>query len=139
MNAKEYLNKLIRFKDKITKMQELADYFEHKMQSPSGGSICVIGNDSSASHESNNIKYLCKLDEQNRKIDKAKEEYKKLEIEIISLVNKLEDERQKEIILMRYVEQNSWDEINSLLYISRAQIFREHNRALEELDVLLAS
>ena len=139
MNAKEYLSQLGKINNEIKKMHDLAVYYERMMNSISGGSICMISNDPSPSHEPNNIKYLCKFDEQNRKIEKAKKDYKKLEDDIISTISSLADDREKEILLRRYVEFEEWDTIISTMYISKAQVFRVHRQALVSIDNILIS
>ena len=139
MNAKEYLLQLKALKIKIKEMHDLADYYECKMNSIPGGSICMIGNDPSPSHEPNNIKYLCKLDDQNKKIEKAEKDYKKLEDNIISIISSLADDREKEVLLRRYVECEEWNTILSNMYISKAQAFRVHSLALVGIDNILNS
>ena len=134
MNAKEYLSRLIRLNDKIKKMEDLADYYRHKMCSVSGGSICVIGNDPSPSYESNNIKYLCYLDEQERKIKKVKEEYTKVEKEIMEVISHLDNVDQVKVLEKCYVELLNWEDIIEELYLSRTMVFKIHTQALKIID-----
>lgn len=134
MNAKEYLSRLTRLNNKIKKMEDLADYYRQKMCSVSGSSICIIGNDPSPSYESNNMKYLCLLDEQERKIKKAKEEYTKVEKEIIEVISHLDNVDQVKILEKRYVEMLNWEDIIDELYLSRTMVFKIHTQALKIID-----
>lgn len=137
MNAKEYLSRLIKLNNKIKKMEDLAEFYRRKMCSVSGSSICVIGNDPSPSYESNNMKYLCYLDEQERKIKKAKEEYTKVEKEILSTLNELDDDLKFKVLFLRYVEQYEWPTIVTELGLSRSYIFKQHSDGLISVDNII--
>lgn len=137
MKAKEYFNKLSEAHKNIEHMMHMADWYRTQMMSISGGSICVISSDPSSSHEPKNIKYLGLLDEEERKIDKAEEEYEKLKDAARALIMKINNPLHEQILVMRYLEFCSWSDIIDTTYISRAQIFRCHKEALTEFEEVL--
>lgn len=54
--------------------------------------------------------------------------------EILCAIDSLTDERQKELITLRYVNGESFDRINELMHYEKTQVFVIHGRALIEIN-----
>lgn len=54
-----------------------------------------------------------------------------------TLFNQLTDERFTTLMYLRYIDLLSWDDINEIMSISRSWSFELHDRALEQLNILL--
>lgn len=57
--------------------------------------------------------------------------------EACNLFNKLTDDRFTTLMYLRYIDLLGWDEINEIMSISRSWSFELHDRALEQLNILL--
>ena len=60
-------------------------------------------------------------------INKSVEELIKIE----EFINSIEDPENRMIFKYRYIELKSWNEISSLIHISRSAIFERHNKILK--------
>ena len=60
-------------------------------------------------------------------INKSIEELIKIE----EFINSIEDPENRMIFRYRYIELKSWNEISSLIHISRSAIFQRHNKILK--------
>ena len=60
-------------------------------------------------------------------INKSMEELIKIE----EFINSIEDPENRMIFRYRYIELKSWNEISSLIHISRSAIFERHNKILK--------
>lgn len=52
-------------------------------------------------------------------------------IKIKEFINSIEDPENRMIFRYRYIELKSWNEISSLIHISRSAIFERHNKILK--------
>lgn len=52
---------------------------------------------------------------------------------ILQIINRLEDERMKSVLMLRYVDGVSWDEVQKTMHYERTQIFEIHKTALQLL------
>ena len=54
--------------------------------------------------------------------------------EILCAIDSLDDERQKELLTLRYVNGQPFDKINELMHYEKTQVFVIHGRALMEIN-----
>ena len=52
-------------------------------------------------------------------------------------IDKLEDEDQKAVAINRYINRHKWNDIADIIHISRAQLFRVHDKMLEAMAKIL--
>ena len=52
-------------------------------------------------------------------------------------IDKLEDEDQKAVAINRYINRQKWNDIADIIHISRAQLFRVHDKMLEAMAKIL--
>ena len=86
-----------------------------------------------ARHEDKLIEYS----EQKAKVER---EAAQLDVEMAKTrmaINKLEDGDQKDIAIERYINRHKWNDIADILHISRAQMFRIHDKMLDQMAVIL--
>lgn len=64
-------------------------------------------------------------------------ELSKIATQIAKVVEKIDDDDQKEILERRYINRQGFPKISEEMYISERQIFRIHGKALEKVDEYL--
>lgn len=62
---------------------------------------------------------------------------KKMDEEILQMIEKIDDVMLKTILIERYINHKSWEEINKLIKYSRAQTFRFHLQALDMVYIFI--
>ena len=125
--TKEELSKYYYFKQEIKQIEDKikeidstfmraslinCERFERKLSSPQEKRMILIE------------KYEQKLE---IAINKSIEELIKIE----EFINSIEDPENRMIFRYRYIELKSWNEISSLIHISRSAIFERHNKILK--------
>ena len=81
------------------------------------------------------------LDTCNKSIEKIKKQVlndvkKSVRVmgEIYNVINKLDNTNYKIILIYKYIDMHTYEEIEELTHISRSNLFRYHKKALEELQ-----
>lgn len=125
--TKEELSKYYYFKQEIKQIEDKikeidstfmraslinCEKFERKLSNPQEKRMILIE------------KYEQKLE---IAINKSIEELIKIE----EFINSIEDPENRMIFKYRYIELKSWNEISSLIHISRSAIFERHNKILK--------
>ena len=125
--TKEELSKYYYFKQEIKQIEDKikeidstfmraslinCEKFERKLSNPQEKRMILIE------------KYEQKLE---IAINKSIEELIKME----EFINSIEDPENRMIFRYRYIELKSWNEISSLIHISRSAIFERHNKILK--------
>ncbi len=59
--------------------------------------------------------------------------------DIYNIINELENTDYKIILIYKYIDLYTYEEIEELTHISRSNLFRYHKKALEELQSLISS
>ena len=54
-------------------------------------------------------------------------------------IDKLEDEDHRAVAIERYINRQKWNDITDILHVSRAQLFRVHDKMLEKMAEILRS
>ena len=70
-------------------------------------------------------------------LEKKVKQLATLEIEILSLIYKLEDPKLQAIVQMRYLDEMRWGDIARQLILSKPYIYQVHREALEKIDLFL--
>nr|DAN69560.1 MAG TPA: Protein of unknown function (DUF1492) [Caudoviricetes sp.] len=133
MTSKEFLDRPYHIKKKIRYLELELDRYSVMMNSipqPSYGSIRV---DKSPSTETPNQKALEKYYETQDKIKEKKEELEQATNDIITVIDKLDNEDYKLLLKYRYIDLKNITEIADLLYISIRTAQRWHRLALDEI------
>lgn len=77
---------------------------------------------------------ICKIIELEEDIKELQEEMQQMKAEAIEAAKGLNDENQEQVIVQRYVEFKSWNEIATNLGCSRRWILELNRRALKKLS-----
>lgn len=78
-----------------------------------------------------------KVAEYERKIIERINELGKICDEILGIINLVDDNRLRKILIQRYINFKSWKEIINAEYCSKTHIFRLHNEALDVIRKIL--
>lgn len=136
MTTKEYLSQVYHLERKIKQLKLRSEEFERLSYSVPGPSYGErIGSNPNRNLEAPFVKWLMKKDEVDRKIQSLEEEVASLKATILAAIDELENEDYKNILIMRYLDILTWEEIAEKMYYSLATIKRWHNRALDMLKI----
>ncbi len=133
MISKEFLDRTYHIKKKIRYLELELDRYKVMMNSipqPSYGTVRV---DKSPSNETPNQKALEKYYETEDKIKDMKEELERVTNEIITAIDKLDNEDYKLLLKYRYIDLKNITEIANLLFISIRTAQRWHSLALDKI------
>lgn len=136
MTAKEYLEQIGKLEHKLQCMKERAEYYDHMSLSIPGPSYGEkIGSNPNRNLEAPFIKWLIKLDEIKREIVKKEEEIKNLKADALLKIEALDNEDYKVILIERYFNHKTWNEIALKIYASEKTVRRWHENALLKIDI----
>lgn len=135
MTVKEYFSQVYHLERRITQLKLRSEEFERLSQSVSSPNYGGIRTDGTKSFEAPFVKWIEKKDEVDRKIQTLEEKVANLKVEILVTIESLENEDYKNILIMRYLDTLTWEEIASKMFYSLATIKRWHNKALELVKV----
>lgn len=136
MIAKEYLEQIGKLEHKIQCMKERAEYYDQMSLSIPGPSYGErIGSNPNRNLEAPFMKWLIKLDEIKREIVKKEEELKNLKADALLKIEALDNEDYKVILIERYFNHKTWNEIAMKIYTSEKTVRRWHENALVLLKI----
>lgn len=132
MTAKEYLRQLSRKDARINALIERQQRYRELAQRrtavyrdmPGGGRRC-----SSSVEE-----YVAKIVDLEHEIDLRIDEYVDLTREIEAVIERVGDDRHRDILRYRYINGWSWEKIAREMHYDRRQITRLHGFALWEIE-----
>lgn len=77
---------------------------------------------------------MAKIIDLQREINDKIDEYVNRKLEAIRLINKLEDDISINILIQRYINYKSWDEIAESLSYTRQGVIKKHGKALLDFE-----
>ncbi len=137
MNAKDYLLQIKKLEHQIERMKVRSKEYEHLADgasSPSYGKEIVDG---TKCDKAPFVRWLNKKDELDHEIRVLEETLENLKVEVILKIERIDSENHKIILIKRYFEGKSWEDIRNALFTSKATIYRWHDEALAKLDGVL--
>ena len=137
MTSKEFLDRPYHIKKKIRYLELELDRYKTMMNSipqPSYGSIRV---DKTPSTETPNQRGLEKYYETLEKITEKKKELEQVTNEIITVIDKLENDNYKMVLNYRYIDNKSITEVADILFVVLRTAQRWHISALKEIQKIL--
>ena len=135
MKAKDYLKQTDRLVKQIELMnQELLQLklMSESIQAVQYGERVVSG---SKSKDAPFVRCLIKIADLEEKIKKKQDELVQVKLEISDVINELEDIDERILLLARYVNRSSWEDIYETLHRSKSAVHRLHSSALRNLKV----
>lgn len=130
MNAKEYLLQIKKLEHQIERMKVRSKEYEHLADgasSPSYGKEIVDG---TKCDKAPFVRWLNKKDELDHEIRVLEERLENLKAEVILKIERIDSENHKIILIKRYFEGKTWDEIAAIIFVSRSTVKRWHEEAL---------
>ena len=82
---------------------------------------------------------IAKIDEIERKIEKAEEEAKDIRMNVGITICRIEDPQAQRVLLLHYLENKSWKDIAVAQQYSIAQIYRFRDKGYADLEEILRS
>lgn len=135
MTVVEYLSQIHVLEKKIEQLVIRAAEFERLSFSVPSISFDRDRIDCAPNLEAPFIKWLEKKDAVDDEISELKLKAEKLKTEIFSSIDELEDEQHKNILIMRYLNRLSWEQIATKTYMSVSTVKRLHIKAKSLIKV----
>lgn len=136
MTAKEWLNRGYELDKEINALlRERERAFTAVTRAtavPSGDRVQTTHTNTT---ESRFVRYVEYTNEIDARIDKLYE----LKQEILMLINRVEDTRQRQVLIYRYTQFKRWDEIATAMCYSTRQVLRIHGNALANVRELMGA
>ena len=136
MNAKEYLSRYHDTEQKIIRMQAEVDEYIRLANSIPGMNFDAIRVDGTKSLDAPFVKWINRALDNELLIADMKRNLPIIKGEIISLIDELDDEQHKMVLIQRYIDWLSWNEIAAKMYVSLSTIKRWHRTALKGVEIM---
>lgn len=130
MTAKEYLRQIGVLDAKINRRQKQVE--ELKVLATSSGSLSVNERVQSSPDGDKMSRIVIRWIDMEHEVTRMIDQLIDLKNQIIGEIHQLDDERYIRILEMRYIDQNSWEQIAVNMNYSLQHIIRLHGYALQE-------
>ena len=136
MDAKEYLMQIKKLEHKIYCMKlRLEEYDRMSLSIPGPSYGEKIGSNPNRNTDAPFVKWIYKKIEIDEKIKSLEEKLKNIKSQALLIIEELENEDFKTILVKRYIEGENWDVIASTIFVSKRTAIRWHDAALELLKL----
>lgn len=132
---KEYLDKFRENRDAVKRIEEQIKEFELFEISPKINSIDVKTHDSSVAKDLS--AYIVKKNELVEKMIQARYRRVRTYTEIFQAIEEVPDERERQVLTLRYIKCLKWEEIAVEMHVEWAQVHRIHAKALKHFNIPL--
>lgn len=134
MNVKEYLSRYHNTELKISRLQVEVEEYIRLANSIPGINFDQIRVDGTKSLEAPFEKWIRKaLDNENLIVD-LKRRLPIIKGQIISVIDELEDTELRKVLIYRYIDWLSWNDIAVKMFVSISTLKRWHIKAIGQLD-----
>jgi DNA-directed RNA polymerase specialized sigma subunit len=134
MNVKEYLRRYHDTELKIMRMQAEVDEYIRLANSIPGMNFDAIRVDGTKSLEAPFVKWINRALDNELLIAEMKSNLPIIKGEIISVIDELEDEQHKMVLIRRYIDWLSLSEIAAKMYVSLSTLKRWYKKALSTIQ-----
>lgn len=135
MTAKEYLSQISRLETLINAKRQRIEALRCMATSVGPNYTGMPHNDSKS--VSPMADAICKVIDLENELRKDEYKLQEKRLYIFELIGRMESIDYQTIIIKRYIEHHSWDDIARTMFFTKRWVFTLHGRALEELDSLL--
>lgn len=136
MDAKEYLSQIKNLEHKIYCMKLRSEEYDRMSLSIPGPSYGEkIGTNPNRNTDAPFVKWIYKKIEIDEKIKELEENLNNLKGEALLKIEALDNEDYKVVLIERYFNQKTWNEIALKIYASEKTVRRWHENALELLKI----
>jgi DNA-directed RNA polymerase specialized sigma subunit len=133
MTAKEYLSGYHNLLVKIEKLKKEVDLCNHLSYQIPGMNFEQVRVDGTKKLEAPFVKWIHKALDYERQIKELEKQLPIVKDEIMQVINQLEDIEYKRILVYRYIDWLSWNEIAKMMFISNPTVRRKHTQAIDEI------
>ena len=131
MTAKEYLRQLTRKDVRINALIER----QQRYRELAARRTAVYRDAPGARRRTSSVEeYTAKIIDLEAEIDRRVDEYVDLTCEIETVIDRVEDDRYRDILRFRYINGWSWERIAREMHYDRRQVTRLHGLALLEIE-----
>jgi len=134
MDIKGYLSLYHQTLVKIRKIQDLVDVYIRLANEIPGVQYDAIRVDGGKNLKAPFEKWILKALDYENQIEELKRTLPIIKEDVIAEIEKLEDENQRKVLIYRYIDWHTWNEIAELMYISLSTVKRWHTNALDYLN-----
>ncbi len=135
MTAKEYLSRYYKTKQKIQSLQSLVDEYIRLANKIPGIQFDAIRVDGTRNLKAPFEKWILKALDYEDDILEMKRLLPTYEKEIFEAIDLIEEDNYKKLLIYRYIDNLSWQDISNRLFISRSTVKRWHLKALSLLKI----
>ena len=136
MNVKEFLSRYHETEVKISKLQQIVDEYIRLANSIPGINFDAIRVDGTKSLEAPFEKWILRALNDEVVIEELKRELPIIKGEIVAAIDELEDKELRKVLIYRYIDRNSWQEIAAKMYVSISTLKRWHKTALQCIPIM---
>lgn len=135
MNAKEYLSRYHNTEIKIKQLQALVNEYIRLANSIPGINFDQIRVDGTKSLQAPFEKWIHRALVDEYKIKEFKKKLPIIKGEIVTIIDELEDGELRKVMIYRYIDWLTWNEIAKEMFCSYATARRKHNQAIAQIKL----
>lgn len=135
MTAKEYLSQVYILEQKIKRKQMRAEEYKQLASSTPSINYDGIRVDGTRNLEAPFVKWVGKLIDIQEEIKNLQTKLDLLKDEIIGVIETLDNEDYKTLLVLRYLNCKPWEDIADKLYTSLSTVKRWHTKALVQIKI----
>lgn len=135
MTAKEFLMKLPKMNNEINQKQTRLSTLRSVAYNTSPNLSADVVQRTRDKRPLESI--MVKIVDLDREINKCVDAFVDYKAVVWEQLDKLTDEREKQILWLRYAEEKTWNNISTILYLTPRHIMRIHKSALNNLEKIL--
>ena len=138
MTATEWLNKIFVLTKKLNSLRTLKSYYEEKANSIPGGNYDEPVVQKTREGRAPFIKWIDKIMDVDKKIQRTEEDLKLMTKIVTDAINLIDNYDYRNLLMMRYVYLEQWDDIAMELSVSMATVKRWNHAAKKEIEKLIS-
>ncbi|MCB9196558.1 MAG: hypothetical protein H6598_10065 [Flavobacteriales bacterium] len=135
MNIKEYLSRYHETKVKIKELQQMVAEYIRLANSIPGINFDQVRIDGTKSLQAPFEKWIIRALDDEAEIEELKRTLPIIKGEIIAAIDTIEGKELKKLLIYRYIDCISWQEIAEKLFVSYSTLKRWHIKALNLLKI----
>jgi DNA-directed RNA polymerase specialized sigma subunit len=136
MDVRKYLSRYHYLEIDIKHMQDEIKEYERLANSIPGMSFDAIRVDGTKSLDAPFTKWIHKAMDKELQMTEMIKQLQTVKCEIISVIDELNDTELKKLLIYRYIDWISWNEIATRMYVSLSTLKRWHKNALDCLKIM---
>jgi DNA-directed RNA polymerase specialized sigma24 family protein len=134
-DVKEYLSRYHNTKVKIQKLQALVDEYIRLANQVPGIQFDAIRVDGGKSLKAPFEKWILKALDYELEIKDMEANLPTIKADILKTIEQLKDSEKERVLILRYIDWLTWNQIADEMYISRSTVKRWHLNALSLLKI----